>query len=115
MARTHGELIDELTKRVDALALALEGVRTVSTVEIAHLKDSLKDLQATTKEAQQALAKPAERVASLEQRCAALEKQSDRGWQLWLAALGFGFGLLSLLITAAIQLRKQPHFIPQTV
>jgi hypothetical protein len=44
--------------------------------------------------------------AVLEERSRTQEKTSDRGWQLWLAALGFGFGLLSLLITAALQLKK---------
>lgn len=106
MARTHGELLDELTKRVDALALALEGVRAASTVELAHIKDGLKDVQAVVKEVQLTATRAGERVAALEQRCAALEKQSDRGWQMWLAALGFGFGLFNLLLTAALQLRK---------
>lgn len=44
--------------------------------------------------------------AALEERSRGHEKTSDRGWQLWLAALGFGFGLISLLITAALQLKK---------
>ena len=29
--------------------------------------------------------------AALEERARGQEKTSDRGWQLWLAALGFGF------------------------
>lgn len=44
--------------------------------------------------------------AALEERSRHQEKTPDRGWQLWLAALGFGFGLVSLLITAALQLKK---------
>jgi hypothetical protein len=44
--------------------------------------------------------------ATLEERSRHHEKTSDRGWQLWLAALGFGFGLISLLVTAALQLKK---------
>jgi hypothetical protein len=39
--------------------------------------------------------------AALEERSRNQEKTSDRGSQRWLAALGFGFGLLSLLVTAA--------------
>lgn len=96
MGRTQGDLIDELTKRVDTLALALEGVRAISTLEIAHIKDGLKDIQVIIKDLQLVGPKLAERVATLEQRCAALEKVSDRGWQVWLALLG---ALLALAVT----------------
>ena len=46
------------------------------------------------------------RNAALEERARHHEKHADRGWQLWLAALGFGFGLVSLLVTASLQLKK---------
>jgi hypothetical protein len=44
--------------------------------------------------------------AVMEERSRHQEKAGDRGWQLWLAVLGFGFGLVSLLVTAALQLKK---------
>lgn len=59
-------MLDELAKRVDTLALALESVRTSATVEIAHIKDGLKDVQALLKELQSMVGKGSERLASLE-------------------------------------------------
>jgi hypothetical protein len=108
MARTQGELLDELTKRVDAITLALEGVRTISTVEITHIKDGLREAQSFLKELQLADSKLAERIAALEQRCAALEKQSDRGFNFGQAAIISGISmiggaLLSLLVQLAIK------------
>lgn len=94
MARTQGDRLDELTKRVDSLALAIEGLRTASTVEIAHVRELLKDVQSVVKEVQTGQTKLTERTAALEQRCAALEKQADRGWQLWLALIGAGLALI---------------------
>ena len=106
VARTQGQLLDELTKRVDALALALEGLRTSSTVEMSYIKEGVRELQVLSREIQASESKLAERVAALEQRCAAMEKLSDRGWQVRLAAVAFGFSVISLLLTAALQLKK---------
>ena len=108
MARTQGELISELTKRVDSLTLAIEGIRSVSTVEIAHIKELLRDVQGLLKELQSADSKLTERVATLEQRCAALEKHSDRGWNIGQAAIisvisMIGGALLSLLVQLALK------------
>ena len=102
MARTQAELgglLDELTKRVDALTLLLEGTRTISTVEIAHLKDGIREAQALVKELQLGATKVAERIAELEQRCAALEKQSDRGYSFGQAAIN---SLISMVGSAFI-------------
>jgi chromosome segregation ATPase len=97
MPRTHSEAIDELTKRVDALALALEGLRTLTTVESEHFKGQLKELQASVKEVQALIGKAALGLATLEERMKSLEKgtddrmkavekaaekSSDRRWQL---------------------------------
>ncbi len=91
---TQGERIDELTKRLDAIALALEGVRTTVVIEIEHLEENLKRHQSELKDFQQLQLRTTERLAIVEQRCVALEKVSDRHWQVWLALAGAGLALL---------------------
>lgn len=101
MPRTHSEAIDELTKRVDALALALEGLRTLSTVEIEHFKGQIKELQAVSKDVQGLCAKAAERIAALEERAKALEKGTDRIWQLApmvISGVGVVIALIALFV-----------------
>lgn len=104
MARTQGELLDELTKRVDVLTLALEGVRTVSTVELTHIKDTVREMQSLLRELQLADSKLAERVAALEQRCVTLEKNSDRGFNFIQAA---GIAVISMIGGALLSLLAQ--------
>lgn len=101
MPRTHSDAIDELTKRVDALALALEGLRTLSTVEIEHFKGQIKELQTVSKEVQASCAKTAERIAALEERAKSLEKGTDRRWQfapMVISGVGVVIALVALFV-----------------
>jgi septal ring factor EnvC (AmiA/AmiB activator) len=125
----------ELDKRINELTSRLQnGLDRLTVVEQAYelrlqeLEADATDAAKTRKELEAKVNDQAQKIARLEERLEAaaklleekerrieqrfdertraLEKQSDRGWQLWLAALGFGFGLLSLLVTAALQLKK---------
>ena len=82
MPRTHTELIDELTKRVDTLSLAVEAIRSGSLVEVDHLKESARTVQSLVRELEKFDRELAVRFASLDERCKALEKGTDRTWQL---------------------------------
>ena len=95
---TQGERIDELSKRLDAIALALEGVRTTVVIEIDHLEENLKRHQSELKDNQQLHLRTTERLAILEQRCVALEKGSDRTWQLAPMVISAVAVLISLLV-----------------
>ena len=77
MAKSHTDLIDELTKRLDTLALLLEAVRTSTSTEIEHLKEFRRESQAAGREVQQAVAKLTERVAAQDERLKVLEKHAD--------------------------------------
>jgi uncharacterized protein YoxC len=93
MAKSQALLLENLSDRVETLALAMEGLRARSGVQIDQLQALIKDIQATIKELNLSSSKLAERVAALEQRCAALEKVADRSWQVWLAIIGAGVAL----------------------
>ncbi len=98
MAKSQADQIERLNSRVDDLALAIERLETSSGIEIGQLKELLKDIQATIKEMNLSQSKLAERVATLEQRCTALEKVADRSWQGWLAIIAAGLALLVALL-----------------
>lgn len=120
------ELGANLTKAESQLQLALSRIADLeSTLEKAAerekadaVRDGIADeraarmraeLDATKDELRRALERIAvteARNAALEERARGQEKTTDRGWQLWLAVLAFGFSLVSLLVTAALQLKK---------
>jgi hypothetical protein len=59
------------------------------------LKEAVKELKQSDQKQTDVDHDTIRRIAVLEQRCAALEKHSDRSWQVWLALLG---ALVALLI-----------------
>ena len=73
---------------------------------IAQLRTEADAFRDELRRALDRLAASEARNAMLEERSRHGEKTADRGWQLWLAALGCGLGLVSLLVTAALQLKK---------
>lgn len=122
------ERINELTTRLQGGLDHLTNVELTHELRVKSLEAIAEDATKTRKELEAKVNDQAQKIARLEERLEAatrlleekerrleqrfdertraLEKFSDRGWQLWLAALGFGFGLLSLLVTAALQLKK---------
>jgi septation ring formation regulator EzrA len=73
---------------------------------IVQLRGEVTTLREDLRRALDRLAASEAKNAALDERSRHLEKTGDRGWQLWLAVLGFGFGLVSLLVTAALQFKK---------
>lgn len=98
--------VEELTKQVQRLEVALETHRTVTDFRIKNLEAQLADRTKAEEQLTNKVSELTTKNATLEERARNQEKTADRGWQLWLADLGFGFGLISLLITAALQLKK---------
>jgi Skp family chaperone for outer membrane proteins len=88
------------------LEAAFETHRAITDLKVQQLEDRDAERKRTEEELRNKVAELSAKNAALEERSRQQEKTSDRGWQLWLAALGFGFGLLSLLVTAALQLKK---------
>jgi chromosome segregation ATPase len=97
---------DEEIKRAARRDEEFIAKHAASDERIAQLRTEVTTLREELRRAEERLAISEAKNAALEERSRSHEKTSDRGWQLWLAALGFGFGLLSLLVTAALQLKK---------
>ncbi|AWM35939.1 hypothetical protein GobsT_63260 [Gemmata obscuriglobus] len=109
--------IDDLTARVRDLEAALDTYQKVTDLALKTIEGQVSDRAKVEDELRNKVVELAVKNAALEERARGqkesweerartLEKNADRGWQLWLAALRFGFGLISLLVTAALQLKK---------
>lgn len=98
--------INDLAERVRTLEAELETHKQLTAVHLKALQDQAAERARGEEELKNKVAELAAKNAALEERARSHEKTADRGWQLWLAALGFGFGLISLLVTAALQLKK---------
>jgi hypothetical protein len=102
VAKTQGERIEELARTVEELARKHDRLAAITEQQITHLAEGMKEVQAAVKDVakdqQQTAMKSTERTAAVEQRCTALEKLSDRGWQGWLALIGAGLALLVALL-----------------
>jgi hypothetical protein len=103
---TLTQRVEELTKEIQRLQTALGQLQTVTDLKLRVLEDDASERKRVEEQLREQIADLQQKNAALEERSRHQEKTSDRGWQLWLAALGFGFGLISLLVTAALQLKK---------
>jgi|GEM_PF-2862769 len=104
--KTPTEKIAELAAQVQRLELALETHKTVTKLKFDEQQRQLDDQKKREDELLTKVFDLVAKNAALEERARGQEKTADRGWQLWLAALAFGFSLISLLVTAALQLKK---------
>ena len=95
MPKNHTDLIDELTKRVEANTLTIESLSTSHNLSTRNTEAGIADLKAMVKEIQTILNKQGERTATLESKCVTLEKHTDRTWQVWLA---LGAAIVALLV-----------------
>ncbi|MCI0701501.1 MAG: hypothetical protein L0241_10505 [Planctomycetia bacterium] len=102
----YAQQIENLTKDVRELEKIVGEQAKLTEWRLKQLEEQLKERIKAEEQQNEKIAKLTEKNTALEERARNQEKTSDRGWQLWLAALGFGFGLISLLITAALQLKK---------
>lgn len=84
MAKTNTEKIEELS--------------TLVTRELPIINYQLGELQRTVQRLADQVNDLNRRLATVEQRCTTLEKHSDRTWQVWLALLVAGVGLLVSLL-----------------
>lgn len=104
--QSPGQRIEELSAKIRQLEAAFERHRVLSDHKVERLEARDAEHTRIGDELRNKVADLAAKNAALEERSRHHEKTADRGWQLWLAALGFGFGLVSLLVTAALQLKK---------
>lgn len=96
--RTNTERIDEVAKQLQEITLQSRTQTEVSRIRTEKLEDVAKEQQATLTKLQDKLNELAAGIAMLEQRCAALEKHTDRTWQIWLALVGAGLAILISLV-----------------
>lgn len=107
--KTNTERIQELSDKIAAhmpyTELKLQDLRREIDSLAGKFTDSASDLQSARRTIavleqriehleQRAQEAPSSRIAVVEQRCAQIEKQSDRRWQVWLAILGSFLALL---------------------
>lgn len=98
--KTPTEKTAELTARIRDLEGALEKHQLVTDLALKTVQAQLADRVRTESELRRAITDLTVKNAALEERARHQEKNADRGWQLWLAILGFGFGLFGLLVIA---------------
>ena len=103
---TLTQRVEELTEKLQGLQNALDTYKQLTDLKLKVLQDEVFDRKKNEEQLRVQVADLQQKNAALEERSRGQEKTTDRGWQLWLAALGFGFGLVSLLVTAALQLKK---------
>jgi hypothetical protein len=88
VAKTNTEKIEELTARV------AEQFPLIN-YQLGELKRDIDEIKQSVQKSIDSANDFNSRLSALEQRCAALEKHSDRTWQVWLALLG---ALLALAV-----------------
>lgn len=123
MARTQAERLDELGEKLVQLTIAVERSDAARGVELAQIKERLREVEALLREFQQAQAKSAEQnaardqqlraldrltdhpatLAAHDQRLKALEKGTDRVWQL----LPVAVSAVALLVAAYVAFAKK--------
>lgn len=104
--KSPSQRIEELSKQVHDLELSSGRHQVVVDRRLDQLEARDAEHTRIEDELRNKVADLTAKNATLEERARHSEKSSDRGWQLWLAALGFGFGLVSLLVTAALHFKK---------
>ena len=98
MSQTNTDRINDLVKEVAILGTKLDERSAQSSKDNEKI---LSELASTRDELKQTLDRVAAleaKNATLEERCQALQKLSDRGWQGWLALIGAGLALLVALL-----------------
>ena len=91
MAKSPTEQIQELKASLAELDASLQ----VLTERVENVKQDVEHLNRRNDEL-------LTKLATLEERCLALQKLSDRGWQTWLALIGAGLAIL-------VAFRKKEH------
>lgn len=89
--KTNTERIVELLQRVEQLGTKLDE-------RSETFRDADGDQQANVKALEKANEALIQRIAVLEEKCANLQRGSDRAWQVWLALIGAGLSLVISLV-----------------
>lgn len=95
---TKAELAGEITKQLQELLKDFAAFREITNLRVNLHEGQLADRVRVDDTLQQKLAELMSKVATIEERSRALEKLSDRGWQVWLALVGAGLALLVALL-----------------
>ncbi len=70
----------------------------VSEIRTANIRTTVGKFETTFTKLQDKVTELAVALAKLEQRCAALEKHTDRTWQVWLALIAAGVAVIVSLV-----------------
>ncbi|MEO2089381.1 MAG: hypothetical protein ABGY75_07780 [Gemmataceae bacterium] len=88
------QLIDELKRELDKLTAAVENQRGLNDVAHTSLDSQLKETKEKVEKIEERVRVGEIKLTDLEGRVKALEKGTDRNWQVWLALIGAGLALL---------------------
>lgn len=98
MAQTNTDRINDLMKDVAILGAKYDERWAQALKENQQAHRELEAVRVELKELLKRLSALEAKNASLEERCQALQKLSDRGWQGWLALIGAGLAIIVALI-----------------
>jgi hypothetical protein len=92
--QTNSDRINDRVQKVAILGTKLDERSAQSAKDHEHLREELASTRIELRQAVDRIVAVEARNAVLEERCQALQKLSDRGWQIWLALIGAGLALL---------------------
>lgn len=91
---TAKQLIDELKRELDKLTAAAEKQRDLNDFAHGAFDSQLKEAKEKADRSDERVRGLEIKTVDLEGRVKALEKGTDRNWQVWLALIGAGLALL---------------------
>jgi hypothetical protein len=92
------ERFEGLAERVRKLEALFDKQQASTDWTIRNLETQLADRARVAEQLQAKVAELMAKNAALDEKCRTLEKHSDRTWQVWLALLVAGVGLLVSLL-----------------
>jgi hypothetical protein len=95
---TLTERLEGLMERVQTLEAALNRQQAIAESAVKYLEKQLVDRARAEEQLHNKFAELTAKNAALDEKCRTLEKHSDRTWQVWLALLVAGVGLLVSLL-----------------
>jgi DNA repair exonuclease SbcCD ATPase subunit len=91
---TAKQLIDELKRELDKLTAAAEKQRDLNDFAHGAFDSQLKEAKERVEKIEERVRVGELKLTDLEGRVKALEKGTDRNWQVWLALIGAGLALI---------------------
>ena len=95
---SHSHQVADLSGRVHALDSVVMRDRAVTELAVKNAEERISYHERLNEQLQTKLSDALSKLAAVEQRCVSLEKHTDRTWQVWLALIVAGIGLVVSLV-----------------